>query len=322
MKKILSIFITVLVLLSCLSLTAAADTMIVPGDDDAITIQDPLATIAFSDDYKTIACGKYTYSRFVINDLDFDIYFTVENELVLSDAQEKEIDTVDLTTDENGAIICADIYFKDGANLYVYYLREDYIDEYNSLNYADAEKLYVYFGVRSSGDDIITEATKESLKGEKTTINVSLLLLDDWFDVSIKAENLDLSKRVGLLVILEGEYYYIDFNDFKIDNSDFDVMSYSGDAYKITDIALIQKLEEDHNLYYEEDYGFFFNDNFTKTVSNIFIILVFAIIPFAILVLTLILGIKAKGIYKKLYFTTCILAAAELITLGIVLLIG
>ena len=90
----------------------------------------------------------------------------------------------------------------------------------------------------------------------------------------------------------------------------------------MTDPALLQQIEEARAKYYEDDYGIFFNDDFTDIVSKVFITLLFAIVPFAILVLTLILGIKAKGIYKKLYFTTCILAAAELITLGIVLLIG
>ena len=320
MKKILSVFIAVLVLLSCLSLTAAAATVeITPNDfllENEIISLDPFSSITISDDYKTLSCGKYTYRRFSSDELNLDVYYDIENELVLSNAQEKEVDVVDLYSDENGIMISADIYFKDGANLYVYYLREDYIKEFASLTYENAEKLYIYFTA-----DIVTETTKELLKGEKTTVDISLLILDDWFDVSIKAETLDLSKRVGSLILLEDEYYYIDFNDFKIDSSDFNVTTYSGDAYKVTDPALIQELEENYNLYYAEDYGFFFNDNFTQTVSKIFITLVFAIIPFAIFVLTLIFTIRSKNKYKKFHLTACILSAAELVTLAIVLII-
>ena len=321
MKKILSVFIAVLVLLSCLSLTAAADTMIVPGGDDTISISDPLASVTISDDYKTLSCGKYTYSRFSGNNLDFDIYFEIDNELILSDAQEKEIDNVDLSSDEDGIMIYADIYFNDGASLFVCFLRDDYIDEYNALNYEDTEKMYVYFGVQNSGDDIITETTKDLLKSEKTTISVPEAWSCDWFNVYIKSEKVDLRKQVGMLFLCDDEYYFVDYIEFEIDPADCDPMLYEGDAYKITDPALIQELEENYNLYYAEDYGFFFNDDFTQTVSKIFITLVFAIIPFAIFVLTLIFTIRSKNKYKKFHLTACILSAAELITLAIVLII-
>ena len=77
------------------------------------------------------------------------------------------------------------------------------------------------------------------------------------------------------------------------------------------DISTIKKIAE----IFECSIGYLFNDELTETVAKIFFTLIFAILPLAIAVTSLILAIKSKkGLYKKLLLVTSGLSLASVAT--------
>jgi ATP-dependent Clp protease ATP-binding subunit ClpC len=71
---------------------------------------------------------------------------------------------------------------------------------------------------------------------------------------------------------------------------------------KITDEALLQELNTAQDAYYNDDMGFLFNDALTQSISKIFLVVIFCVIPGIVLILFAILAIRAKqAIYRKLF---------------------
>jgi hypothetical protein len=324
MKKILSILVVALVLLSCFSFSAFAieEIELDEGENLAFT---PYDTVTFSNDYKEMQIGVYSYTRFNTDRLNICHYLEINNKIILTDNQEKEIGSINLESGEYGEIITAYLNFNDGSTITANFLMNDYIKEYERMQTADSADLHIIFNSYwdLNEEEITVSGTPSRFKGEKTeiVINSDDFWVIESFPVYIKSLEYNFFVEEGYLINLDDEYYYIDYADFALDYYDFDYYDYKGSAYKITDLALIQEIEEAIDKYYADDYGIFFNDNFTQVVSKIFITLVFAVIPFAIFVLTLIFVIRSKTKYKKLYLTTCILSAAELITLAIILIL-
>ena len=322
MKKILSIFITILVLLSCLGFAVSAD-VIVPGGENE-TVLDPNIVISFSDDFKILYYGDVEYSAFPNEKIPYWFDYAVENKTLLTEEQKKDISDISLSSNENGVAISATFRYTYGASLNIYYFRNDYVEEYNRVDSLEGNDLYILFSYFYEGDaenEISVKTSLSKLKGEKVKLEVDEYYLNDYFEVSAKSDKLNILVEKGCLLDYDGEYYYIDFAETNFNLTSCDYYTYKGDAYKITDPALIQQIEDGLLEYYQEDYGIFFDDNFTKIVSRIFITIVFAIIPFAIFIFTLILAIKSKNPYKKLHLTACILSLAELITLALILII-
>lgn len=324
MKKILSIFVVSLVLLSCFSFSAFAieEIDLDEGENLVFTPQD---IVTFSDDYKEMQIGAYNYTRFNTDRLHISGWIEINNEVILTEKQKKEIESIDLESSEYGEKITVYLNFKDGSTTTSDYLLNDYIEEYNRLETADSTELHIIFSNYWGGseEEIIVSATPDKFKGEKAEISISPddYWVNEIFPVYIKSNKYDFFVEMGYFVDINDEFYYIDYNDFEIDYYNFNSFDYEGPAYKITDLGLIQEIEEGIENYYSDDYGIFFDDNFTQVVSKIFITLVFAVIPLAIFVLTLIFTIRSKTKYKKLHLTACILSAAELITLAIILII-
>ena len=229
----------------------------------------------------------------------------------------EEIEDVNLYASENGEMFEVNIYYKDGAEFLATYLLDEYIEEYNKLVGTESKKYYIIYQTYEYPDDyeteeIVVEATANKLKSEKFDLEVNEFLYEGETDVCIKSEKYDFYITSGSLLEYDGGYVYVDFNDTKLTEDDFFVYDYKGPAYKVTDPALVQKIEESSDRYYEEmDYGFFFDDDFSKTVSNIFLITICAVLPFAIFVLAVIFSFKAKKIYKKLFITIASLSIAE-----------
>ena len=321
MKKILSVFIVCIVLLSCFSFgnCVFADKMI--SSDEPCDL-DPKVSITFSEDFKTLYYGDVTYSAFPSSQIPFSFDCLLKNSTLLTEKQKKDVSEISLFASPNGFAIQAEIYYNYGAYFSVCYLRDDFIKEYNRLTATTSDKFYIIFTHFYNEDgDLFIKTTPQLLKGEKVKLEVDEILLDDWFEVEIKSDKMDMSVAKGTMLDYDGEYYYIDFTETNSDPNTFDHYTYKGDAYKITDPTLVQQIEDKLEEYYEIDYGMFFDDNFTKVVARVFITIIFAIIPFVIFVLTLILAIKSKKPYKKLHLTACILSFAELITLALILII-
>jgi hypothetical protein len=321
MKKILSIFIAVLVLLSCFSFSAFAD-VVTPGwkpaGESNYANIDADSIIRISEDYKKLYLDEKVYSRFS-KDISLYCGYDVSNTPALTDAQLEEIEDVNLYASENGEMFEVSIYYKDGAEFIATYLLDEYIEEYNKLIATESKKYYIIYQTYEYTDDyeteeIVVEATADKLKSDKFDLEVNEFLYNGETDVCVKSEKYDFYITSGSLLEYDGGYVYVDFNDTKLTEDDFFVYDYKGPAYKVTDPALVQKIEESTDRYYEKmDYGFFFDDDFSKTVSNVFLITICAVIPFAIFVLAVIFSFRAKKIYKKLFITIASLSIAEVI---------
>ena len=87
------------------------------------------------------------------------------------------------------------------------------------------------------------------------------------------------------------------------------------EVVRLTDEKLLGEIKICEEKYYDYEYGYLENDKFTDTVSKIFFIIVFAIAPAVVFVVSLILAIKSKkSLYKKLLFATCGISVAEIVT--------
>jgi len=315
MKKIITLFITVLLLLSLFSLTASAtktpDFAIETNAEyaDLGTLDD----ITLSSDFKTLYCGENIYNSFPSETVRSDIYFEIKNGIFYSPEQENVLLDYNFSANKNGSIIEAHFEFKEGYSMDISYLNDKYREEYNKILSDGFENYSIDF---SSSNENHVETDRDKLLGEKTTLeNINDLLFNNYYEVFSFVSDRSFYVIKGQLLDYDGEYYYIDFNLNNIPDSDyFYAPQYDKPllAYRITDLELLQQISDAEDIYFNEDFGFFFDEEFTEKMSAVFLIIVFGIIPLGVFILFLILSFKAKKVYKKLFTVIYSIAAAEL----------
>lgn len=325
MKKILSLIISFILIFSCFAVTVFAE------DFDLLNAKTPIGT--FSDRYEKFYAEGEQYTRIKASVIETNLNYNwiVEEEYVseyylgvgiyieLTNQQKQEIKTVKLKTNKDRTLIEATFTYFDDAQMTVMYLKDAYFDEYNKVVTGQTETLTIDFMYPYSNT---VEAQRQQLVGEMTTFTNSRLVdLEDDYDVIAKNSDGSMSVVVGKLLIIDDEYYYLNFKEAGFDEDDW----YSGSIgkiankpiHKITDTQLLEKIDNAMVEYYEDDYGVLYDDNATESISIVFFIFVFAFIPLAILVFFLIKALKGEGIYKKLYFTVVAICLAEIIVFSI-----
>ncbi len=300
MKKLISIVIMSILLFSCIGLTAFAS---------------PLSA-TISDDYQKLYLDGNTYSRFNTSMVEVD-YFDTNIPVELNAAQEETIDKVSLQVNADTTFIYANISFKDGAVLSAEFLRDDYLEIYNEISFNENGSYMIDFEYPEGN---IVTAAKADLFGNSVTLTEDELEWCSYYPVWIQNDDGTLTAYKGSLIIIEDEYYYVNYEDIKLENwYHFDPYEYDElPAYEISNAELIADIQAAEESFYSDDFGFLFDDSLTKAVSTVFLIFVFAIIPFAIFVVFLILAIRSKTIYKKMFRFIYILSAAELVVFAIV----
>lgn len=300
MKKIISVIIAVILSSFCLGFTAFAEN----------------SSVVISDDYQKLYLNGASYSRFDASKLEIE-YNTINTYIELSEAQQETVKEVALLANEHKNIISADIFFNDGATLTVDFLRDDYLDEYNKIVNNQSEEYIIDFDW-PEGNTV--KAQRTALFGNRITLYGDELEFCDYYFVSTQNDDGSLTAVTGSLIIVGDEYYYVDHeeNNVIIWDSFYPNALTELSAWEITDADLIESFKEAEEKYYSEDLGFLYDDTLTESVSAIFLVCLFAIVPFIILILFLILAIRAKGFYKKLFSNICILSAAELIVFAII----
>lgn len=300
MKKIVSLLVALLLLTCCFCLTASAE-----------------GTIIISNDYENIYMNGSTYSRFNTSRLNVDYTENVYSSISLSEAQQETIERITLQVNEDKSLISAEFNFKDGSYLTAEYMNSKYLPIYEDIvnNYIGT---YVVDFVWPEENQVRTD--RYSLIGSGEPLVVSDANSNSIFDVYAENEAGTLSVTKGYVVEIDNEFYYVDYdkNGFDSNNSIYTVAPVFG--YKITDKALLEELEEAMDEYYKEDFGFFLDDSFSDGVSRVFIVFVFAVLPLAVLIVSLIFAIRSKGVYRKLCASISILSGIEL-TIFIVLAI-
>ena len=329
MKKILSLIISFILIFSCFAVTVFAEDTI--EDFDIFNAKMPIGT--FSDRYENFYADGERYTRINASlvELDLNHYWIVEDEynndyylgtgiyIELTNQQKQEIKTVKLESNKDRTIVEATLVYFDDVEMTIVYLKDNYLDEYNKIISGQTEILTIDFMYPYSNS---VEAQNYQFVGEMTSFTNSRLVdLEDDYDVIAKNSDGSMSVVVGKLLIIDDEYYYLNFKEAGFDEDDW----YSGSIgkiankpiHKITDTQLLEKIDNAMVEYYEDDYGVLYDDNATESISIVFFIFVFAFIPLAILVFFLIKALKGEGIYKKLYFTVVAICLAEIIVFSI-----
>ena len=300
MKKLKYLILTVILLFSCLGFTAFAE-------GSAATI---------SDDYQTLCIDGNTYSRFNASMIDAD-YYVVDVSVELTALQQETIDKIEFSMTEDSIVAYADIYFKDGGNLYAGFLRDDYLKMYNELSTSENGEYIIDF---QYPEDNIVPVEKSKLFGNPVVLTYEDLEWCDYYSVVMRSEDENLSVYKGSIIFIDDDGYYVDYEEVGVKSwYEFDPYEYEElPAYEISDEELIASLREGESAYYADDFGFFYDDNFTETLSAVFLIFVFAIVPFVILVVFLVLAIRSKTVYRKMFAAISILSGAELVIFAII----
>lgn len=303
MRKYISILFMALSLLLCFPISIFADT-----------------TCSLSEDLQTMILDDKPYTRINSSYLNLDFTEHLEKEFTFTPAQEESIKKIELVAYESRAVIHLDIYYYDGSILSIDFLQDAYMDTYNSIMEQRAS-IYTIDFQYPMGNTVT--AAKADLFGKDAVLNHSDLEWCDYFNVSIQSDDGRLNAVIGALIIVDDDFYYVDFEEIHQENWD-DFYPYNMSqlsAHKITNAELILELMDAEEKYYDDDFGFLYDDELSVTISKIFTTFLFIIIPLGIFITFLILGIRSKTYYKKLFFLICTLSGAELLAAIIFLLI-
>ncbi len=313
MKKIMSVLL-IAVLSFSLGLTSLAT-------DNVVT---------FSEDFLKLYCNGYVYSRVDASKIEYDYDNVVAEfeeytdadgvviyndkmqyndfEHMLSDTQSEIVESVELSSNSQGTIIDAIIYYYDGASLSVTYLRDDYIEEYKKVTQGKCENYLIDFYYPEGNKiyldgEVLTEGPKTQIPHD-TSFTVYATASDDSFRAS-----------VGEIISHQGQYYFVNFAEIGVETIFDFYENYESDklpVYEITDENAITMLTEGEEKFYDDDYGFLYDDELSAGISKVFFTIVFGGIPAVATVVSLIFAIKSKKLYKKLCFATSALAACSL----------
>ena len=161
MKKIISLIIAVLLLVSVSSFTACAihteDASLEYGDCNLPVDEN----ITFSDDFKNLYVGKQSYSRVNLNDTYLSTDYEVPNLRIIDNDLVEE---VELLANESGNVIDATIYYKDGAVLYVSFLNDRYQNEVQEILDGKNKELFIDFYLNNES---LYSVDANKLKGKK-----------------------------------------------------------------------------------------------------------------------------------------------------------
>ena len=344
MKKLLSLIISFILIFSCFAVTVFAEDMATESvetptslfeedtveDFDVFNSKMPIGT--FSDRYEKFYADGEQYTRInaTVVEMKLGYYWIVEEEynddyylgtsiyIELSNQQKQEIKTVKLKTNKERTVVEATLTYFDEVEMKIVYLKDNYLGEYNKIVNGETDTLTVNFTYPNNNKVV---AQRNQLLGETTKFTRNELA--NWSDdFDVIAENADGSMSVvaGKILLIDDDYYYLNFTETGLSENDlYNNLGKFADkpAHKITDTALIEEFDNAMVEYYEDDYGVLYDDSATESISIVFFVFVFAIIPFAILVFFLIKAITGKGVYKKLYFTVVAVCLAEIIVFSI-----
>ena len=259
-----------------------------------------------NEDFSTLTLNGERYETFDSATLRTSEFSEFKCTFDLTDTQKETVERIYTQVNEKGNIITAEYTFKNGSVLNAYYLHEDFLEEYNTVKSDDWNLCEIDF-IYPDGNKL--NITRDKLFGESYNLFMAEVDIGNWFDVSAVSKDNSFSDTKGILIDTYEEYYYLDFKTAGITYSDFDIESYANlSVYKITDPQFEEQIDNAIEEYYADDYGFLDDDKTTKKVSDIVLVIIFLILPFAVFVLFFVLALRSKTKYKKFFRTIYILA--------------
>ena len=327
MKKIISLFIAVLLLFSCLAVSVSAGESFFDAkevhyegfEEDYTTVIDKKEKITFSANYKTLYVGKDKYVSFSNENIYDNVYADLENKISLTKKQKAETKEIFLYANESGILIDAEIEFTDGSSLFVHFIKEKYLSECKNIleNIPATCTIELYYPENNT-----VTVTSNNLWGEKKVFYDAESSIKDYFFVLSQTKDKKLTISTGYLLLINDDFYYFNFLENNTNYLYCDVYGLDKiTVHKIEDPETLQALEKAKTLYYEEDLGYLLDGDFTQTVADVFLIVIFAVLPLAALVVFIILSIKSRGIYRKINILTSVLLTGELIIFTVITLL-
>ena len=324
MKKIISISLVILMLTLCFAVPSLA----------VYEEEEPLIA-TFSEDYQTMFVDGNRYSRVNTSNITYYdpiIYGDSYNENLyyekitgnwveakLSNKQKETVEYISIYSyDSSNVIYEVEIYYKDGANLTLSFLHNDYLGEYNRLCDYDFDEFYVNF-MWPDGNSVAI--SKETLSGEQTTREFGEWDYNETFSVEGAIKDGSLRYIYGEIRHIDNEFYFYDPMLNKHVEAYYNSENYLYDDESeltvklslITDPATKEALNAALQKYYQDDMGYIYNDELLEGVSKVFLVILFGIIPFGAFITFLVLFVKTKKkTYKKIFITGCIVSFAEI----------
>lgn len=305
MKKISAFLFTFIIIVSSLFISVSAQN-----------------TATISEDFSHLYFKSYSYSKYNPNLADVEPYANYDFcSIELSEEQKKTISSISVDFSEDYMIASVYVDYLDGTSSTIPFLNDKYLDEYQKFVNSTDDSLQIDF---EYPEDNQINVTKTQLFGERYNFYSKDIKYNNRYDVNMVSDSGNFYKQAGILLICEDGYYYADFEESQVEADDVYYLEDYDDyliCYKITDEELIEQIEDSNEDYYDGDMGFLINDDFTDTVSDVFLIIAFAIIPFVIFVCGLIFALRSKTVYKKFFTVTYILAALELAIFSIIIIV-
>jgi len=219
--------------------------------------------------------------------------------------------------DEDENVWKVEHIYTDGSTLTAYYIEEDCYKAFTSLKESVTDYEIDFFF--PANNKVITD--KATLLGEKTTFRSAYKNLENWYSVNKTDEEHELIYTKGVLFYANDSFYYVDYDE----NPRFELYGESYEnadttVWKITDQALLARLEKAQEEYYGNGLGFLEDDELATGFSKTALSIVFGVVPLLLFLFALIKVIRKTGVVRKLYTALCIACGAELLVFVLLLI--
>ena len=301
MKRILSLAAVFLLAVTMLSFNAFATKEKLPEADTS-------KKIIVSDDYKTVYYNNETYLYYSNFENRENSEYAKRNSFELTEAQDKDIEDIYAYIAPKSIEI---VYsFHKGGYWTAVYIKEDLFQKYANIDYIKSENCIISLDTVKT----FTQSAEKLKNGKAVKFKP--------YEIYKYARYYAVGEESGIdcgLILADAkteEFYFICFTDFEEYNGTApDLMQYDEvTAYKITDKKLLTEMQE--NYYGEEDIIRMENTEDTTIgmiICLLFSSLVFAGVPMAIMILSIVFISRKKTKTKKGYIITVALCGAELI---------
>ncbi len=219
------------------------------------------------------------------------------------------VEGISLWATRKNTVFWIDVSFTDGSNITATFLRDSARADYERLLRGEADEAVVDFNYPIVNEVNIKPA---NLRGEAVSLE-KMSHSYDCFYVRGTVGDGDLKMKMGFVAYLDGEFYYVSFDEVGNDNLYGILASESPlPAYRITDAETCAALFDARDAYLGDEMGFVYDDDLTALMGTFTLIVFFCAIPLALFVVFLVLAIRSRGVYRKIHTAICTCSGATL----------
>ncbi len=304
MKKILSISIAIILILSSLSVVCFAEELYLhdlidgeAGDGEIVLTQDYTATL--TEGLDKLYLNDVAFSPVDLSALYIEYYLVPvsqsdnpdKNEFIL-DYDKGKIEKIEIFGNRALNAFLVDLYYTNGSTVNLQFLKDDHLDGLNEILKGESDYKIEF----EYPDNNVVFATKEQLYSDQIVDKMDYV---NWYDVSAYAVNGALEMVVGTLYIGDyGDYYFIDSAENGMDENWNGVVSDYAKGlrvHKITDSKLISDLDEAEKKLWEDVLDEVDDEETTEFVIRGVLISILAMVLLVILILLVVKLVKISS---------------------------